>query len=315
MAVKFDPIKLTDHFYQIGTPYFPGYLSLGKKNMLIDGGTGAVAGIIQGQIRALEIDPNSIEYMAITHSHADHIGALSRLKKRWTHLKTIASEGAAKMMENPKVIKQFEGMDSAISKIMKAASEIEEIPTPMESGGYDFGVNIVADETTRIDLGNNIVWTVGTAPGHAACQIILFEEYEGTAVIGDSAGFYNPVEKAFWPNYFDSLGDYTDSIRKIIRINPARLALGHNGAVEKDIKAFLASALQATGVYHRELVKRVGDGETFEAIALDKARQISSWSGHMSFAVVMLIQVLIKQSLKAAGDGEPSFELDFDARP
>ena len=315
MVMKFEPIKLTDHFYQIGTPYFPGYLSMGKKNMLIDGGTVAVAGIIEGQIKDLNIDPESIEYIAVTHSHADHIGGLSRLKKKWPHMKTIASATAARMMANPKVIKQFEGMDSAISKVMKAKSEIEEIPAPIEEGGNGFGVDIIADETTRIDLGKGIVWTVGTAPGHAGCQITLFEEHEGTTAIGDAVGFYNHEENKFWPNYFESLTDYTDTIRKIARMNPTRLALGHNGAVVKDVQGFLASALSATGAYHRELVKRVEAGEDIEAIARDKAGQIASWSGHMSFAVAMLIQVLIKQSLKAAKEGEPSFDLDPGGRP
>ena len=315
MVMKFEPIKLTDHFYQIGTPYFPGYLSLGEKNMLIDGGTSAVANIIEGQLQALDIHPESIEYISITHSHADHIGGLSRLKKKWPHMKTIASATAARMMANPKVIKQFEGMDSAISKIMKEKSEIDEIPVSMEADEYDFGVDIIADETFRIDLGNNIVWTVDTTPGHAGCQIALFEGYEGTAAIGDAIGFYNHTENAFWPNYFESLTDYADSIRKIARMNPARLALGHNGAVEKETRKFLAEALSATGAYHRELVKRAGAGEPIEAIAKDKAGQIASWSGHMSFVVAMLIQVLIKQSLKAVKDGEPSFDLDPGGRP
>lgn len=310
MSARFKPVKLTGHLYQIGTPYFPGYLSLGSTRMIIDGGTSAVAGIIEGQLQELKIDPESIEYMAITHSHADHIGSLSRLKKKWPHLKTIASEAAAKMMANPKVIRQFEGLDTAVSGIMKKTGEIDEIPAALKEGEYDFNVDILADESTRIDLGNGIVWTASAAPGHAGCQITLFENHEGTAAIGDAIGFYNQKENAFWPNYFESLTDYTESIRKIARMDAARLALGHNGAVLQDVKGFLASALSATGEYHHELVKRAGAGEEIEVIAKDKAAQIASWSGHMSFAVAMLIQVLIKQSLKTAKDGEPSFELD-----
>ena len=310
MVQKFEPIKLTDHLYQIGTPYFPGYLSLGETNMLIDGGTSATADIVAAQLEMLDIDPQRIEYIAITHSHADHIGALSRLKKKWPHLKTIASARAAKAMGNPKLIQQFEGMDHKIAKNMKSASEIEDMPAAMPAEEYNFTVDIIADENTRIDLGNDICWTVTPTPGHAGCQICLFEESEKSALIGDAIGFYNQEVKAFWPNYFESLPDYVDSIKKIAALKPARIGLGHNGSILEDVQSFLAAALDTTRTYHEEMVARVAGGEDIKAIADDKAQKMDFWAGHMAFVIPFACQGLIKQSLKTEKDqAVPDFSL------
>jgi hypothetical protein len=34
------PIVITPNFYQLGTPSFPAYLSMGEVGMIIEGGTG-----------------------------------------------------------------------------------------------------------------------------------------------------------------------------------------------------------------------------------------------------------------------------------
>ena len=68
------PIVITPHLFQLGTPSFPAYLSMGEVGMIIEGGTGPTFGIIVNQIEALGIDPKKISYVVLTHSHADHIG-------------------------------------------------------------------------------------------------------------------------------------------------------------------------------------------------------------------------------------------------
>lgn len=308
MTQSFSPITLTPGFYQLGIPFFPAYLSMGQESMLIEGGISATADIIAEQIKTLGIAPEQIKYLALTHSHADHIGALPHLKKRWPHLKCIASPLAAKILSNSKPLKQFQGMDNAISKIMKSKSEIPEIPQTLDK--YDFTVDIAVNEDSRFDLGNGISWSTCSIPGHAGCQTAFFEKKEGTLAIGDAIGFYNPEKDIFWPNYFESLNDYVDSIKKLARFPAARIALGHNGVIKNNTGEFLAKALKATGEYHQEMLNRVNDGETLEQIAQDKAKLVWSISDRMPPKVApMLCRLLIKQSLKTEKNGGLSFEL------
>ena len=85
------PIAITSNFYQLGTPSFPAYLSMGDVGMIVEGGTGPTFDIIVSQIEALGIDPKKIEYIVLTHTHPDHIGAIPHLKRLWPHLRVLAS--------------------------------------------------------------------------------------------------------------------------------------------------------------------------------------------------------------------------------
>ncbi len=57
--IKHKPIAITPNFFQLGTPAFPAFLSLGEAAMIIEGGTGPTFQIITSQIDALGIDPGS----------------------------------------------------------------------------------------------------------------------------------------------------------------------------------------------------------------------------------------------------------------
>ena len=76
---KIKPKKLTDNFFQLGTPFFPVYLSIGHDAMLIEGGTGGAFNLVLDQLNELGVDENRIKYIALTHSHSDHIGLVPHL--------------------------------------------------------------------------------------------------------------------------------------------------------------------------------------------------------------------------------------------
>ncbi len=305
---NFKPIAVTPHFYQLGTPFFPVYLSMGAEGMLIEGGISATYDIIIEQIQELGIAPERIKYMALTHTHVDHIGALPRLKASWPHIQSIASPLAEKILGNGKMRKQFESVDTGISEIMKTKAEIPEVPSKLDV--YDFSVDIVANGDNRFDLGEGIVWHAHHTPGHAACQMAFIEEKEGTLAIGDATGFYNPDEDVFWPNYFESLPRYVESIRKLAGLPAKRVALSHNGVIQGDVKNFFRRALKTTKDYHKEMLARIGKGENPKNIAAEKAQWVLKIADHMPFSVMpVLCQELIKQSQKADGGVELNFDI------
>ena len=297
MNLKTHPaIKVTQNFYQLGTPEFPAYLSTGDISMLIEGGTGPTFRIIIDQVRSLGMDPEEIKYIILTHTHADHIGAIPHFKKAWPHIKLLASPIGSKILRKNELINEFILVDTGIAQLMKARDEIDHLPPALEE--YSFETDSVVQDGDKIELGKGITWSVHETPGHSPCHISLFEEKEGTLAIGDATGFYVPEKDAFWPNYFVSLEGYCDSIRKLATLPARRAVLSHNCVIEGDVRKHLEKAMKATEDYHNELIERLNNNEDANKIAMDKARYVDSLTDIQPFKVMYeLCQVMIKRSL------------------
>lgn len=294
------PIAITNKFYQLGTPSFPAYLSLGDKAMIIEGGTGATTSIIIDQIAELGIAPDRIKYLALTHTHSDHIGAIPHLKKLWPHLKIAAHPLAIKLLKNERMIREFIEVDRSIVQIMLSKGEIQSYPPELDK--YDFNVDDAIEEGDKLDLGSGIVWTVYNTPGHSNCHVSFFEDSEKTLVIGDATGFYVPEKDIYWPNYFESLEMYCKSIRKLATLPAERAALSHNGVVEGNVEEFFHKAMRTAESYHNEMISRLTKGEDPADIAIDKAQWVNSLTDIQTFEVMRrLAKVLISRSHAEAG--------------
>ena len=301
-----EPDTLTPTLYRLGTPAFPAFLSMGAIGMIIEGGTGPTSEIITGQIKQLGIQMEKIEYILLTHTHADHIGALPHLKRRWPHIKIISSGVGSKILNSRELYNEFMLVDLGIAQLMKAKSEIDSIPQTPED--YQFEVDLVVKDGDTIDLGNHVVWQIIETPGHSPCHLSAFEKTEGTLVAGDATGFYVPEKDLFWPNYFVSLRDYLESIRKLNTFPAQRALLSHNAVVEGDVAAYLGKAMRATERYHKRIMDHLNRGDSVEAIALEGAQFVSTLTDIQPFKVMYdLCKLLINRS--QVNGGPLSFNL------
>jgi glyoxylase-like metal-dependent hydrolase (beta-lactamase superfamily II) len=300
---KHKPVKISPNLYQIGTHDFPVYLSMGDDIMIIEGGTGTFFPLLVRQIKELGIAPEKIKYIALTHTHPDHIGAVPHLKKLWPHLQVIGSSGAAKSLkrltEKKEALKEFLDTDHNIARIQIAKGEITEVPPELEH--YDFHVDKVVEEGERINLGGGLVWRVYNTPGHAPCHIAMNDENDGILVIGDATGFYVAEKNAIWPNYFESLENYCHSIQKLATLPAEKLVLSHNGVVTTGSRAYFEKTMKATEAYHNEMLARVESGEDIEKIATEKARWVNSITDIQTYDVMYnMSKLLIKRSQLAS---------------
>lgn len=297
-------LKITNNLYRLGTPSFPVYLSLGKDGMIIEGGISAIFPIILEQIEELGIEVERIKYLALTHTHADHVGAVPHIKKHWPHVKVIAGTTAAGILKNESAVKAAIKMDRTLTHMLLVKHAIAEQPPEVED--HHFKVDLVVKENDRIDLGNGIIWTVYDTPGHSSCHTSYFEVSEKVVSIGDATGFYVPETGVFWPNYFESLENYCRSIWKLYSLTPRRGLLSHNHILQDAVGPYLRKALKATADYHGEMLERLARGETTEKIALEKAKWVNTLTADHPYEImVSLSKVLVKRSYEAANRSVP----------
>lgn len=292
---KHRPITLTQNLYQLGIPSFPAYLSMGSDGMIIEGGTGATFTIIVDQIKELGIAPERIKYLALTHTHYDHIGAVPHLKMLWPHLKVVGSASAAKsfkrLSEKKEALNEFLETDRSISSILLSKNEISGAASQLDS--YVFKLDQVLQEGDNIDLGSGVVWSVYSTPGHSPCHISLNDKREGTLVIGDATGFYVPGKDVFWPNYFESLETYCNSIRKLSTLQAKRLVLSHNGVIEGEVNNYFRKAMRATESYHFDLMERLRKNEDPDKMAMETAKWVNTLTDIQTFEVMLALSKLL----------------------
>jgi glyoxylase-like metal-dependent hydrolase (beta-lactamase superfamily II) len=293
------PIAVTPHLWQLGVPSFPVYLSMGEEGMIIEGGTGATTDIIVKQIDMLGIDPSKITSLLLTHTHVDHVGAVPRLRRLWPHLKVQAGSVAAELLQRDTFVQEFLPGDRMVSDILIGKGAITQQPAPIDE--YHFTADVILTEGEKIDVGAGIVWHVFNTPGHSPCHISLFEEKESTMVIGDMTGYFDPAMDVFWPNYFSSLEDYCDSMRKMQSLQAVRGTLSHNGVIEGDMRKHMEKALQATEAYHDRLLSRLDHGDDMDRICTDITDWVCDSLGALaSYKVIhFLCKLMLKQSTAA----------------
>ena len=301
---SYRPGTLTPQFYLLGTPLYPAYLSMGEYGMIIEGGISSTADLLIQQIRELGISPERIKYIVLTHTHPDHIGAIPHLKKVWPHLKVIGGSVAAKLLKREEAVKEFLQVDNSINENLLIRGEIDEWPPELEN--YAFDVDQVISEGEKIDLGSGIIWTAYETPGHSSCHVSYHNPSEGVVVVGDATGLFDPVRDIFWPNYFNSLEAYCNSIRKLATL-PANIGVLSHNYLLGDFKHHFQKAMKAAESYHTKMLERGNNGEDPDKVALDTAKWVYTFTNLQPFQVIHSLSKLMLKRSQAASKVEGLF--------
>lgn len=296
---SYRPGMLTPKFYLLGTPFYPAYLAMGDIGMIIEGGISATAQLLIDQIKELNIPPEKIQYVTLTHTHPDHIGAIPHLKKLWPHIKVIGGSVAAKLLQREEAVKEFLQVDASINENLLIRGEIAEWPPEVDN--YAFQVDKIVADGEKIDLGSGNVWTALETPGHSSCHVSYYNQAEGIVVIGDATGLYDPMRDIFWPNYFNSLESYCNSMRKLAAL-PAQIGvLSHNYTLG-DFKHHFLKAMRATESFHSKMMDRVSKGENPDKVTLEMAKWVYTFTNLQPFQVIHgMTKLMLKRSQASAG--------------
>jgi len=219
-------MRLTDRTYLIGGSAY-GYSAPGDCNMylvdcgdelaLIDTGGGKGIPKVLENIKAMGLDPASLEVAFITHCHYDHIGGNKGIKEA-TGCKIAAHEAEKDEIETLGELTLYQmAMDNGLS--------FE--PT---------GVDMVLKGNQRVRVGElefEVIHTPGHTPGGISFKL---EEGDATSVFsGDTASAQGRLGYINGPGF--DLPDWKASIKRLLTLKPDRLFPGHgvfvlSGAVE-----------------------------------------------------------------------------------
>ena len=163
-----------------------------------------------------------IKRIVLTHSHMDHVGSLDALHALVPGAEVLVSEREARFLKGERVLDSAEQKPNA--KLRGGYTTCKTVPTRLLQDGDTVGsLQVVA------------------SPGHIA----LFDPRDGTLVAGDAfqtqagvavAGQVRPLFPL--PAFATYHGPTAlESARRLVALNPTRLAVGHGAVLEHPVPA------------------------------------------------------------------------------
>jgi glyoxylase-like metal-dependent hydrolase (beta-lactamase superfamily II) len=143
--------------------------------------------ILKG-LEELEIPPEDVGYIFITHVHLDHAGGAGPLGKACPNATVVVHERGAKHLIKPAYL--VNSVKEATGPMFTHYGEAVPIPT-----AHIFRV----EGGELVSLGGGVNIKMIATPGHAPHHLCFYEHRTKTLFVGDAAGIYWPKMEKLLP--------------------------------------------------------------------------------------------------------------------
>jgi glyoxylase-like metal-dependent hydrolase (beta-lactamase superfamily II) len=203
------------------------YVLRGEQTAIVETGpTSSIPNLLAG-LQELNVKPESIAYVAVTHVHIDHAGGAGTLLKNLPNAKVIVHPKGAPHMADP--AKLWAASQQTLGSVAKMFGEPEPVPENRI---------IVASDGMTVPLGKRLALKAVEAPGHASHNVSYYEQRSNGVFPGDGAGAYLPDYDVVFPTTPPPFRPdiALESLDKLIALNPAVLYYSHFGKADDAVK-------------------------------------------------------------------------------
>ena len=197
------------------------YVLKGNRVGIIESGPSSTVQNLLSGLEELNVKPEDVAYVAVSHIHLDHGGGAGILLKHLPRAKLIVHPRGAPHMVKPEKL-----WNQATQVLGERITRIYGRPEPVPQERI-----ITAADGMVIDLGDDVKLKVVETLGHASHHLSYYDKLSDGIFTGDSAGIY--VDKAdvvvpTSPPPF-RLDIALASIDKMMRLKPKSLYYTHFG--------------------------------------------------------------------------------------
>jgi glyoxylase-like metal-dependent hydrolase (beta-lactamase superfamily II) len=268
--------KIDNHMYLIDLElagienYVASYLLRGKQTALVETGPASTVHNMFTALKEMNVKPEEVSYVAVSHIHLDHAGGAGALLKRLPNAKIVVHQRGAPHIANPE--KLWTQARDVLGNIAEVYGKPE--PVPQEK------IIPTTDDVT-FHLGNHVELRAIETLGHASHHLSYYEPSSEGIFTGDAGGVYL--------NKLDTIVPTTPppfrldmafaSLDKLINLKPKSLYYSHFGEADKAVEKLEAYSKQLKlwaiiakrGIENGESLETISDRIFREDAAVKKA--------------------------------------------
>ena len=261
-SVRFVETPLSPHVVVWGHPWVYLYWIEGEHTqVLVDAGYTANAEPLVAWV-SRKRDPAKRFVHLLTHSHFDHLGATSYLKKAFPEMEVRAHPKVAKVLASERAV-------SLIQRLSQEAARTAGVEAPPFEV---FPLDEPLSDGMQLDLGGGVTVEVMETPGHTRDALTFLVHPDRVVIPGEAAGVPD-VRGVVRPQFLASYRLYLESLERIRKRQPFHaLGLPHRAYVtgEEQVRTFLEQSLRNTrelGTWIAETYRRLQDVDrVFESL-------------------------------------------------
>jgi len=239
--------RINDHIHVAGNPFYPGYVIQGReKSLMVEAGMNLMGPLYIKDVHAILGDSQKLDFLFVTHSHYDHLGAVPYMKRMIPGLGVGAHERVSSLMQKDSVIAMMNRLSDVQRGFFQDITADEDVTITSMKTEY------ILKEGDEIDLGG-LTCRIYEVPGHTRDSLAFYFPEIRAIFAGEAAGVPESREgNGMQVCFLSSYDDYLTSMEKIISLQPRCLCLGHGWVFTDDHATdYLRSSLDATPVFRK----------------------------------------------------------------
>jgi len=229
--------KVEEHIYLIDAEtariknFIASYVLKGKRVAMVETGPASSVPNLLAGLKKLDVKPEQVTYVAVSHVHLDHSGGVGTLLRHLPNAKVVVHQRGAPHLAHPEKLWEQSKM------VLKGITELYGKPEPVPEERI-----IAATDGMSLDLGDGVELKFVETLGHASHHQSYYETFSHGIFPGDAAGIYLNEIGVIVPTVPPPLrlDVALASLNKLINLKPKSLFYSHFGKASNAVENLLA---------------------------------------------------------------------------
>lgn len=243
--------KVNDYLQVIGHIGYPAYIVKGHhKNMMVDAGINLLGPKYYTDLIDTLGAAHNLDYVAITHSHYDHLGAVPYLLKKMPGLTIVGAKRIQHLLSKQSVIDFMTHLSNIQKPLFADITGQEDVSL------HSFDITMPVKEGDTIDLAG-LTCRVYEVPGHTRDSLAYYFPQIKMLCPGEAVGVPQGMDgQNIQVEFLSSYEDYYSSLEKMASLEVKILCHAHGFIyTDDDVVSYFGTSLKATEQYKNLLLE------------------------------------------------------------